>query len=97
MQQDINLQREQNKKVRTLSKITMQFDLDPEYLIKTFYNPFGAKPRTTESKKNREAALKKKQIADSLSAVVDEESVEFLRRTVKNLDQVIVRIHLDSP
>ncbi|CAD8199739.1 unnamed protein product [Paramecium pentaurelia] len=91
--ENLNLQREQNKRQKKLEHITLQWDGNPEYLIKTFYNPFIPQQRTTKSNKNRGAALKKKQIAESLNAVVDVESVE----QIKNLDKVIVKIHLDSP
>ncbi|CAK95115.1 unnamed protein product (macronuclear) [Paramecium tetraurelia] len=95
--ENLNLQREQNKRQKKLEHITLQWDGNPEYLIKTFYNPFVPQQRTTKSNKNRSAALKKKQIAESLNAVIDVESVEQIKQQNKNLDKLIVKIHLDSP
>ncbi|CAD8164656.1 unnamed protein product [Paramecium octaurelia] len=95
--ENLNLQREQNKRQKKLEHINLQWDGNPEYLIKTFYNPFIPQQRTTKSNKNRSAALKKKQIAESLNAAIDIESVEQIKQQIKNLDKVIVKIHLDSP
>ncbi|CAD8101665.1 unnamed protein product [Paramecium sonneborni] len=95
--ENLNFQREQNKRQKKLEHISLQWDGNPEYLIKTFYNPFIPQQRTTKSSKNRDAALKKKQIAESLNAVIDVESVEQIKQQIKNLDKVIVKIHLDSP
>ncbi|CAD8130885.1 unnamed protein product [Paramecium sonneborni] len=57
--ENLNLQREQNKRQKKLEHITLQWDGNPEYLIKTFYNPLILQQRTTKSNKNRNAALKK--------------------------------------